>query len=554
LDPFSQDFNAFNDPGNFTGYPGMDPSQFGQFADPGNQGVGSPWAAQQPGALQQAGNAGDQLGGDQTQQQPQQQQQQNPTQQQMPNWFQQLSRNLNPVSSANAAQAFTTGGGAGANFGDRFSPTGVTQQGAQNIAAPPPTQTYPPSTYQQGVDMLKQGQGYPIGAGATQNPQTGTADVPLPQADPRGPQQTASQDGGLSGGASPDATPIKTTTPMTGDTSDPSTGDTSDPTKQQPGQQGQQGQRGGGQRDPIQQILRQLFGMNPQLANLAAQAMRRGMFPGRGRFPFRGGFPGMRFPMMGRGRGRGGMRGGFPGMMRGGFPGMHRGMSPWMHGRPDMFGNRGMIGMPSGGAAAGLPPTPGQAPDTTTSTDGTQPDQTGTNQQQQWPVDPQSGERVNPNQAWNQNAQANAAFGVTPSGRGATGAAMSNISLPGGGNVRVASDFAPTASGFLRDLAAAGAPLTDVGGYNFRNIAGTGQLSQHAFGHAMDINQTGRNQVSPAFAQWARQNQQTLRNLINKWGLVSGGDWRNPDFGHFEMRRRQLAMDNPSQAYLHGVG
>ena len=27
---------------------------------------------------------------------------------------------------------------------------------------------------------------------------------------------------------------------------------------------------------------------------------------------------------------------------------------------------------------------------------------------------------------------------------------------------------------------------------------------------------------------------QKYRALLSKWGIVSGGDWRHPDFGHFE--------------------
>lgn len=144
---------------------------------------------------------------------------------------------------------------------------------------------------------------------------------------------------------------------------------------------------------------------------------------------------------------------------------------------------------------------------------------------------------------------------ATPAGQSATGVPLSNISIPGStGSVKVASDAAPAFSGFLNDLAASGAPLSDVGGYSFRNIAGTGQLSQHAFGHAIDVNQQGRNQVSPAFRQWAMQNRQLLANLTRKWGLVSGGDWRNPDFGHWEFRRRAYALQNPADAYAHGIG
>src|SRR5262249_55514578 len=71
--------------------------------------------------------------------------------------------------------------------------------------------------------------------------------------------------------------------------------------------------------------------------------------------------------------------------------------------------------------------------------------------------------------------------------------AMVQVQTPGGINVTVNRQAAPAFLGFLTDLEQAGAPIKAVGGYNVRNIAGTNTPSQHAYGNAIDIEQSGRN-------------------------------------------------------------
>jgi len=122
---------------------------------------------------------------------------------------------------------------------------------------------------------------------------------------------------------------------------------------------------------------------------------------------------------------------------------------------------------------------------------------------------------------------------------GAPGENLVPIELPNGRTLSVHREAAPSFQGFLDDIANAGAPLNSVGGHSHRNIDGTGKLSQHAYGNAIDINQTGRDQVSPAFRRWAQENPQVLRAAEAKWGLISGGDWKNPDFGHWEWSGRR---------------
>jgi D-alanyl-D-alanine carboxypeptidase len=102
------------------------------------------------------------------------------------------------------------------------------------------------------------------------------------------------------------------------------------------------------------------------------------------------------------------------------------------------------------------------------------------------------------------------------------------------GKIQVHAEAAPAFQGFLADLHKAGAPISSLGSHSIRNIAGTKTISQHAYGNAIDAAQTGRNVVSRELADWAKKNPEALRAAQIKWNIVSGGDWRNPDFGHFE--------------------
>lgn len=119
--------------------------------------------------------------------------------------------------------------------------------------------------------------------------------------------------------------------------------------------------------------------------------------------------------------------------------------------------------------------------------------------------------------------------------RGQYGAPGQNITTVDtkAGKVSVNATAAPAFEGFINDMVAAGAPIKDIGGFNDRNIAGTGMKSQHAFGNAIDIDQGGRD-ISPKLKAWADQNPEVFRSILRKYNMISGGDFRNPDFGHFE--------------------
>lgn len=93
---------------------------------------------------------------------------------------------------------------------------------------------------------------------------------------------------------------------------------------------------------------------------------------------------------------------------------------------------------------------------------------------------------------------------------------------------------APHLKAFIDDLERAGAPISEIGGYNRRHIAGTARWSQHAYGNAVDLNQLGRNRVTPEFDVWAKAHRDKISAAARKHGIINGAEWSNPDFGHFE--------------------
>ena len=129
-------------------------------------------------------------------------------------------------------------------------------------------------------------------------------------------------------------------------------------------------------------------------------------------------------------------------------------------------------------------------------------------------------------------ARATAANYMTgpPPGAGA----MVPVKTPGGLSLNVNPQAAPYFQGFLTDLEAAGAPIRNVGSFNERKIAGTDQWSQHAYGNAIDINQSGRNVTTPDFRAWGLQNRDKLDAIERKWGMIGGQNFANPDWGHWE--------------------
>jgi hypothetical protein len=114
------------------------------------------------------------------------------------------------------------------------------------------------------------------------------------------------------------------------------------------------------------------------------------------------------------------------------------------------------------------------------------------------------------------------------------GDTMKWVTTPKGKRFLVNPESASHLLGFVSDLEAAGAPVTKISGYNPRRIAGSALWSQHAYGNAIDVDQINRNQVRAAFGMWARSHPDVIREAARKHGIISGGDWGNADFGHFE--------------------
>lgn len=113
-----------------------------------------------------------------------------------------------------------------------------------------------------------------------------------------------------------------------------------------------------------------------------------------------------------------------------------------------------------------------------------------------------------------------------------TGIPLSSISA-GGLNASVASQYAPQFQGMLNWLQSQGYNVNSLGGYSYRNIAGTNTLSRHAFGEAIDVNPStnphmrGGNLVTDMPAGTSE--------AAARFGLKWGGDWRNPDAMHFQV-------------------
>lgn len=83
---------------------------------------------------------------------------------------------------------------------------------------------------------------------------------------------------------------------------------------------------------------------------------------------------------------------------------------------------------------------------------------------------------------------------------------------------------------FLKALAATGYDIDSIGGYNYRNVAGTSRLSEHAYGRAIDLN-PGANPMGSRLVTDMPSNVGELAELYN---LVWGGNWKSKkDAMHF---------------------
>jgi hypothetical protein len=119
-----------------------------------------------------------------------------------------------------------------------------------------------------------------------------------------------------------------------------------------------------------------------------------------------------------------------------------------------------------------------------------------------------------------------------PAGTRAIGAAESEtVTLANGQRVTVNKRAAAQFKGFFDDLAAAGAPVRNLGGVGVR----PGNPSQHPVGLAIDWAQHSRNVVDRDVGQWIANNREKLNALEQKWGMSGGEHWAHPDTGHFSV-------------------
>jgi D-alanyl-D-alanine carboxypeptidase len=126
------------------------------------------------------------------------------------------------------------------------------------------------------------------------------------------------------------------------------------------------------------------------------------------------------------------------------------------------------------------------------------------------------------------------AGGYSPAPAGKRGSLVT-ITAPNGQKVTVDSGYAGKFSGLLNDLWRSGYKFKSVGGYNYRNIAGTNTLSKHALGQAIDID-PGPNRgdrLSGGGSKYGYFNPATVGAIVKKYGLDWGAWWKSADPMHF---------------------
>jgi hypothetical protein len=124
---------------------------------------------------------------------------------------------------------------------------------------------------------------------------------------------------------------------------------------------------------------------------------------------------------------------------------------------------------------------------------------------------------------------AHGAQGVKVASLGGLGAlAGSMVKASNGATAQVNPQYTGRFQCLVSGLEAAGYHIDFMGGYRHSRIAGTGMLSKHAAGKALDINQVGRNRVT-------RRLPANATAIASRCGLVHGAAWRNADAGHFEI-------------------
>lgn len=114
-----------------------------------------------------------------------------------------------------------------------------------------------------------------------------------------------------------------------------------------------------------------------------------------------------------------------------------------------------------------------------------------------------------------------------------TGIPLSEVVSENGLKANVASAYAPRFQGLLNDLKAAGYNITSLGegGYSYRNVAGTNNLSKHSFGEAIDINP----RQNPWSSVLKTDLPPNVNDIARRNGMTWGGTWNKPDTMHFQV-------------------
>lgn len=132
---------------------------------------------------------------------------------------------------------------------------------------------------------------------------------------------------------------------------------------------------------------------------------------------------------------------------------------------------------------------------------------------------------------------------------GAPGENLTQIRTPSGKTFTVHRDAAPAFLGLVNELEASGYKIDSIGGYANRSQAnGSGRISQHAYGNAIDIN-PGRNPYRTSTTDMPSN----ISEIARRHGLVWGGNWseRNRDPMHFEWsgKNPELAHEPDAQKW-----
>ncbi|MFC3208145.1 M15 family metallopeptidase [Aquamicrobium soli] len=131
-----------------------------------------------------------------------------------------------------------------------------------------------------------------------------------------------------------------------------------------------------------------------------------------------------------------------------------------------------------------------------------------------------------------------------------TGIPLSSISAQGLG-AKVNAAYADRFQGLLNDLTAAGYPITSLGegGYSYRTVAGSKNLSNHAFGNAIDINPRQNPWAVGAKGNFAQYGIDP-NELAQRNGLFWGGNWNKSDAMHFQVDKASKALDKLSTSSI----